>query len=180
VLGNFHLRLIENFLEVADAERSFRQQVQNPKPCRIAKALVDSNEIHFGLATGFRAAAINAALLLGETIGVLVAKPEFHVFANQFRALNRVLRHGAVVVFHFDFEIVVRQNLLPEIENFRKAASVQTVINVVSDVRLEQARIRRVVNGAATIDEPFSDMSDLRDVKVRRHVVAIRQDQTRV
>jgi hypothetical protein len=32
------------------------------------------------------------------------------------------------------------------------------------------------MNCAAAIDEPFSHMSDFRDVEVRRHVVAIGQN----
>jgi len=46
VLGNFRLRLAEDRLEMADAERRAGQQIQDPKPGPVAEALVDVNEIH--------------------------------------------------------------------------------------------------------------------------------------
>jgi len=41
VLGDFDLRLIQNLLEVADAERTTCQQVDDPQPCSFAKAGVN-------------------------------------------------------------------------------------------------------------------------------------------
>src|SRR2546423_7604456 len=46
VLGNFHLRLAQDRLEMADAERRLRQQIQNPQPGAIAETLIDLDEVH--------------------------------------------------------------------------------------------------------------------------------------
>ena len=46
VLGDFHLRLTENFLKVADAERALRQQVQDAQTRPVTKALVDLDQVH--------------------------------------------------------------------------------------------------------------------------------------
>ena len=48
VLGNFRLRDIENFLEMADAKRTTCQQVDDPQPRGIAETLVDPNQFHVG------------------------------------------------------------------------------------------------------------------------------------
>lgn len=44
VLGNFHLRFVEQLLEMADAKRAVRQHVQDAQPRLVAEALVDLNE----------------------------------------------------------------------------------------------------------------------------------------
>jgi len=43
MLGDLHLRLIEHFLQMTDAERSFSEQIQDPQARLIAKALVNLN-----------------------------------------------------------------------------------------------------------------------------------------
>ena len=44
VLGNFDLWLGEDVLEMTNAKRALREQMQNPQPGRIAKALVNFNQ----------------------------------------------------------------------------------------------------------------------------------------
>ncbi len=46
VLGNFRLRDIENFLEMADAKRTPCKQMDNPQPRGIAETLVNLNQFH--------------------------------------------------------------------------------------------------------------------------------------
>ena len=46
MLGNFDLRLVQHLLKVTNAERLLIQEVENAKPRRIAKALVDVNQFH--------------------------------------------------------------------------------------------------------------------------------------
>jgi len=41
VLGDFHLRFAQDALEVTNAEWAFGEQMQNPEPGRIAKALIN-------------------------------------------------------------------------------------------------------------------------------------------
>jgi hypothetical protein len=43
MLGHLRLRTIEDFLDVADAERALRQEIQDTKPRLIAKTLVNLN-----------------------------------------------------------------------------------------------------------------------------------------
>jgi hypothetical protein len=53
------------------------------------------------------------------------------------------------------------------------------MVGVVSEPWLQQARVAGVVHFAATIDESFGDVPNLRDVKVRGNFIAIRKDKTR-
>jgi hypothetical protein len=46
VLGNFRLRDIENFLEMADTKRTTRKQMDYPQPRGIAETLVNLNQFH--------------------------------------------------------------------------------------------------------------------------------------
>jgi hypothetical protein len=46
MLGNLGLGPIENFLEMTNAERPLRHEVQNAKTGLVAKALVNPNELH--------------------------------------------------------------------------------------------------------------------------------------
>jgi hypothetical protein len=46
VLGDFHLRLSENLLKVANAEFTVAEQVQDSQTGQIAQTLVDFNEVH--------------------------------------------------------------------------------------------------------------------------------------
>ena len=43
VLGNLHLRLVEDFLKMTDAERSGRKYVEDSQPRAITQALVNLN-----------------------------------------------------------------------------------------------------------------------------------------
>ena len=46
VLGNFRLRDIENFLEMADAKRTTCKQMDDPQPRGVAEASVNLNQFH--------------------------------------------------------------------------------------------------------------------------------------
>ena len=46
VLGNFHLRRVQDFLEMTNAERPLRQQVQDPQSRFIAEAFVNVQQFH--------------------------------------------------------------------------------------------------------------------------------------
>jgi hypothetical protein len=46
VFGDFDLRLVENLLEVADAERAVLEEVEDAKAGEIAQAFVDFDEVH--------------------------------------------------------------------------------------------------------------------------------------
>ena len=49
VLGNFRLRDIENFLEMADAKRTTCKQMDDPQPRGVAETLVNLNQFHEGI-----------------------------------------------------------------------------------------------------------------------------------
>ena len=46
MLGNFRLRDIENFLEMANAKRAACKQMDDPQPRGIAETLVNLNQFH--------------------------------------------------------------------------------------------------------------------------------------
>ena len=48
VLGNFRLRDIENFLEMADAKRTTCKQMDDPQPRGITETLVNPDQFHAG------------------------------------------------------------------------------------------------------------------------------------
>ena len=48
VLGNFRLRDIENFLEMADAKRTTCKQMDDPQPRGITETLVNPDQFHEG------------------------------------------------------------------------------------------------------------------------------------
>ena len=125
------------------------------------------------------AAGIDSAFLFRETIDVFLTKLEVEAFAGELRRGDGVLRDDAAIVFHFHFEIVVRKNLVPEIEDRRETPGGEAVLEILRDVSLEQAGVSGRVQGAPAVDEALCDMSDFRDVKVRRDLVAIRENKTR-
>ena len=46
MLGNLGLRNAQNFLEMADAKRTFGKQMDDPQPRGIAEALVNLDQLH--------------------------------------------------------------------------------------------------------------------------------------
>ena len=46
MLGNLGLREAQNFLEMADAKRTTRKQMDDPQPCGIAETLVNLDQFH--------------------------------------------------------------------------------------------------------------------------------------
>jgi hypothetical protein len=46
MLGNFRLRDLKNFLEVTYAKGSLRKKVDDAKPRRVTKALIDLDQVH--------------------------------------------------------------------------------------------------------------------------------------
>ena len=65
VLGNFRLRDIENFLEMADAKRTTCKQMDDPQPRGIAETLVNLNQFH-GRKYGGRDIFVNSYIHLCE------------------------------------------------------------------------------------------------------------------
>jgi hypothetical protein len=60
VLGNLHLRFLEDFLEVTNAERTLRQDMQDAQPRAVAKTLIDFDQIH-GQTSGAHGLLVPAA-----------------------------------------------------------------------------------------------------------------------
>lgn len=127
---DFDLRFSEHFLEMANAERRLRQQMQNAQARSVAKALVNLDEIHASSATPGRRAllalrwraslAVDSAFFLCETSGVLLSELKLDVFSGKFRDREGILCGHAAVIFHYHVKIVVRQHLLAELKIFAK------------------------------------------------------------
>lgn len=99
------------------------------------------------------------------------------MLAQDFRTLDRVLRYAAILVFDSNVHILVRQDFATEVENLHEAICIEPVINIVSNVSLEQADVRGVVQRPAAVDEALRDMADFRNVKVSGDVIAIRKNK---
>lgn len=65
--------------------------------------------------------------------------------SDKFCALDWVLRDSAILIFNFDFHILVGKHLPTKIEDPGESIRVQTMVDVVSNIRLEQAGVGRVV-----------------------------------
>jgi hypothetical protein len=115
---------------------------------------------------------------LRETLGVTLAQDDIQMFARRLNFLHRILRYHAAIVFHFDFELIVRQNAFPELKDLGESIRFQPMIGVLTDVRLEQGRFV-LPHDAAAIDKVFRHVPNFRDVSVRRNEVAIRKNKAR-
>ena len=62
-------------------------------------------------------AFVDAALILGEAIGVLAGEVKIQMFAGRRRGLNRILRDDAAIVFHFHIEFIARKNGAAQFQN---------------------------------------------------------------
>src|SRR5258708_4240675 len=126
-------------------------------------------------------AFFNAALGLGQAVGVLETKLQSQVRALDARLPERKLRNHAILIFHFDRQLAGREDGLRQIENLSELAGGQPVGVVPgrTDVGLQHARLAGA-KGAATIDEFLGDVPHLGDVEVRRHEPAVRQGQSQV
>jgi hypothetical protein len=91
---------------------------------------------------------------------------------------NRILRDDAAVPFQLDREIVAGQNSAAEVEDVSETAGGKTMVQIISHVRLDNARVM-LAKGAAAIDEFPRDVSDLGNVKMGRDDLAVRQPEAR-
>ena len=90
---------------------------------------------------------------------MFLAKLQIDMFTRVGRARDRILRDDAAVVLDFHLKPIVRQNPIAELEDLRERPRVQTMIDVISNIRLEQAGVGRVMQPAAAIDESLGDVS---------------------
>jgi hypothetical protein len=185
MLGDLDLGFAEDGLEMTDAERRLRQQMRDAQSRPVAETLMDLNQVHPDLATGCGrdTASVNLHArdflpLLRETLGLPFTEDHVEMLAGRFHFRDRILRHDAAVVFDFDLELIVRQDLPAELEDFREAVRFQPMINVLADVGLEQDGFALSRHSAA-VDEVFQDVADFGDMGVGRNVIAIRQNKTR-
>jgi hypothetical protein len=105
-------------------------------------------------------------------------KLKFEPVVNRPSRGNRILRDDATIPLHFHLEIVPRQDWPTEIEDVSKAFRLETVIEILGDVSLQDACFA-ITEGAATIDELLRDVSHFGEVKVRRDLFATWQIEPR-
>jgi hypothetical protein len=116
--------------------------------------------------------------LFREAFGVPGYKLKFEPVVNRPSRGDRILRHDATIPFYFHLEIVPWQDRPAEIEDVSKAFRLETVIEILGDVSLQDACFA-ITEGAATIDELLRDVSHFGQVKVRWNLFAARQNETR-
>jgi hypothetical protein len=180
VLRDFDLRFPQNLLEMADAEGRLGEQMQNPQPGAVAKALIDLDEIHSASAAGGTCGAAASlrggglfAALLGQALGAPFPENDVEIIAGRFDCGHRILRDDATIVFDFDLQVIVRQHSFAELEDFGEPIRAQAVAGILADVGLEQGGLFPS-GDAPAIDEILRDMTYFRDVGVGRDGVAIR------
>jgi hypothetical protein len=96
------------------------------------------------------------------------------------RIHDRILRHDAAIVLDLNLHVLTRKNLRAEIEDHRESPGRQPMIEIIAKPGLKQADLGPVVHNAAAIDEALRDVSDFRDMKMRRDLIAIGQVETRI
>lgn len=185
MLGDLDLRFAEDGLKMTDAERRLRQQMRDAQSRPVAETLMDLNQVHPDLATGCDGGTASvdrhARVLLPflrETLGAPLAEDHLEMFAGRLYFRNRILRDDTAIVFDFDLESIVRQDLAPELEDFREAVGLQPVVRVLPDVSLEQDGLAPS-HHAAAINEVLHDVAHFGDVSMRRDEIAIRQNKAR-
>jgi len=97
---------------------------------------------------------------------------------RRFDLGHRILRDYAAIVFHFDFQLIVRQHAHAKLKDPAEAVRSQTVVAILAHMSLEQNGFV-LSHNAAAIDEILRDMANFRDVGVRRDEIAAGQNKTR-
>jgi hypothetical protein len=100
------------------------------------------------------------------------------MFPRWLDVRDRILRYDAAIVFHLHVELIVRQHSFPQLQDLGEAVRPEPMIDIRTDVRLEQDSFGSPGHTAA-IDEIFHHVPDFSDMGVRRDEVAIRQNKPR-
>jgi len=111
--------------------------------------------------------------LLGETVSVFGRKLKLDTVFNRSPRDNRILRDNATIPLKLDVEILARQDWPSEIEYVSKAFRLETMVEILRDVGLQNAR-PAITEGAAAVDELLPDISHLGEVKVRWNLFTVR------
>ncbi len=111
-----------------------------------------------------------------KALSLFVREKQIDVSGSRFGLRDRVLSNDAAVVFHLDLQSIVRQDAVAELQDFSKASRHQFVVGVVSDPRLQEARLA-FAERAAAIDKVLSDVSDFCDMEMRRYFVSVRENE---
>ena len=89
------------------------------------------------------------------------------------------MRDDAAIPFHFHLEIITRQDGPAQVEDIGKPFGLETMIQIVGDISLQDACFA-IAKGAAAIDKFFRDVADLGEVEMRRNLLATRQGEVRM
>jgi hypothetical protein len=170
---------------MTDTERRLRQQMQNAQPSAVGEGLIDLNQVHSESAAGGicgGAASFSRlsrfAPFLRQTLSAPLAEEHVEMIAGRLYFQDRILRHDAAIIFHFHFELIVRQYPITELEDFGERPGVQAVICVLADMSLEHDALA-LPDQPTAIDEVLHDMAHFSYVRMRRNGIAVRQNKTR-
>lgn len=94
--------------------------MEDAQPRPIAEAVVDLDQVHGSAAAAWRAARVDPALFLRQTIGVFLAQLQVEMLAREARCGEGILRRHAAIVMHLHLNIFARQHRFAEIGNFRE------------------------------------------------------------
>jgi len=100
------------------------------------------------------------------------------MLAVLLRLEDWILSYDTTIVFHFDIQTIVRQDSITQLQDLGKTFGSEPMFDVVADVSLQQNRFCFGSHTAA-IDKVLHDMTDFGHMRVRRNMIAIRQNKPR-
>jgi hypothetical protein len=113
---------------------------------------------------------------LGEALRPALTEHNLQMLPGRLDGLDWILGDDTAIVFHFHVQLIVRQDPLSQLENFRETAGVQPMLRIPAHMGLEQNRL--VPSGHPTaVDEALRHVADFRDVGMGWDKIAIRQNK---
>jgi hypothetical protein len=111
-------------------------------------------------------------------LGLLFAQQDVDAISDRPDFADWILRYYAAIIFHLDFELIVRQDAITKLQDLGKRGRAQAMIDVLTDVGLEHDTFALPGNSTA-IDEILHDVAEFGHVSVERDGITVRQDKMR-
>lgn len=108
---------------------------------------------------------VDSAFIRSQTSSVLICYMENQSSINDFDRLQRILREDTLLVFDFDWDLLVIKKTKSFFDDLAEFGGVESMIQIVCHPDLEKAT-STAAECATAIDETFLHMSNLSHVKV--------------
>ena len=117
MFGNLDLRLTKNVLKVTDAERRSYKKLENAQPRAIAKALIDSDQVHGDqqqvAEVAQQGAAVSRSRRSRPTLRPTAPQYQIQVVALWCGFSNWILRYDTAVVFDIYIQVCTWYQSIP-------------------------------------------------------------------